>query len=490
MIIGTIAQEPRGTLTDPDLLTDVAFHSTFNGTNGGTDAIDDSTVAAPLTFNGAVALSNEQKLFDFATSAKFSSIGQYIRAPANTLYDIGDDNFTVECFMYVSSFIGMSAVGHVVGVWQNDSIKQWRMVIDSKRMFFQALQSGTLIQWSENHGMLTGVWYHLAWCKAFGILRGFVGIPGQTSLMIRKGAMAKGFDGDGSTIPLYIGGNIISTEGLANIYLQDMRISKAPWYQSDAGFVVPSSKLGQGFLYPSLVSSPDVFHQPSVAAFIERPGLVVDADSIFAPTMTHSPNVLNVGTIGANISNSGGPNMVGSRSNGNVLVAWLSVNVGGQTFSVGGGWTIGDQQSDGNSSSVWAWRIVDGSEAVPTFTWTTAAQYHSKMIQMNGNDPSAPIGNVLKNVGAGANLIVNGGTGLTTTRSLSLVLAIELTCANSQVLPVPSGYTNVAQQNDANGSDRAASQPQAASGSVSGGLNLTIASAFWHGYLIEIKRAP
>ena len=67
------------------------------------------------------------------------------------------------------------------------------------------------------------------------------------------------------------------------------------------------------------------------------------------------------------------------------------------------------------------------------------------------------------------------------------MVALLFTVSNSQVIPLPAGYTAAgATFNDGNGSDRVCYQVEGVSGSVSSPVNLTITSAKWHGFLIEL----
>jgi len=483
---GVIAQEWRaGSLLSPSF-DQVVFQSTWDGTNGGTNAIDESPIhASPLTFSNC-ALSNAQHLFDTACSLRCDSYVDFVSVPANALYHIGQGDFTVETFLRVPTF-QQTATAQLVGVW-DASNNEWRAVFDSTRMFFQNRKSAGIQQYSFLHQMLTDTWYYIAWCRYMGRLRAFMGTVGGMADLMHSANNIGPFT-ELATPKLHIGGNTAAFNG-CNAFIQHMRVSRCAWYRTDAAFLVPSTRFGFGQIFPPLVSAPDVIYPAGIGQVL--PGPMIDTDVFFTPALEMTPGFVNSpvtnGTAGVA---SGGPTLVGSRVNGNVLIAWImtlaGTGGGGKTFSVGGGWTIGDQQQDANTSAAWAWRLIDGTEAAPTFTWSGACSYHARMYQFSGNDLSAPIGNKLKAQGASANLIINGGVGMTMSDGTSSVIAITLTPTSDVIPPVPPGYTALVGFNHPNGSDRVFIQPQGAAGSVSGPVNLTIPSSFWHGFMIEIK---
>jgi hypothetical protein len=82
------------------------------------------------------------------------------------------------------------------------------------------------------------------------------------------------------------------------------------------------------------------------------------------------PSYVNAGTEAEGTSTSATAALPGSRVIGNLLVATVQVTGGNVTFaSAGGGWTLEDQITlASGSSSCFAWRYVDSSEAAPTIT--------------------------------------------------------------------------------------------------------------------------
>lgn len=195
---------------------------------------------------------------------------------------------------------------------------------------------------------------------------------------------------------------------------------------------------------------------------------------------------INAGSINGNIGTTATAALPGSRTTGDLLIAFVNIISGSKSISIGGGWTIppnGDA-TDANQSSAFAYRIVDGTEAAPSFTWSGAEVWHCKVEHYTGNDSA--IGAVTKNSGSGTTLSVGA---LTTTADNSLAAALLL-CLGDTVIPTPSGFTSRSAFDDGNASDILADKTVATSGSSSGSPSVTINSAAWSGFLIEILATP
>jgi hypothetical protein len=95
--------------------------------------------------------------------------------------------------------------------------------------------------------------------------------------------------------------------------------------------------------------------------------------------------------------NSATPIIPGVRIVGDLLIAHIEISTTGKTFGVGGGWTIPDSYN-ATFSACWAWRICDGTEANPTFTWAGPATVKAVVVQWRGV-LGAPIGAFTKKSG-------------------------------------------------------------------------------------------
>jgi hypothetical protein len=203
-----------------------------------------------------------------------------------------------------------------------------------------------------------------------------------------------------------------------------------------------------------------------------------------APLLNPTPSLATIGTLTGNASATTATlTMPASLVNGNILVGFIQLPAaGGKTFSVGGGWTIGDTDAAGNSA--WAWRYVDGSQAAPVFSWGGASvAWHGQVAQIQTVKVTGAIGASTKANGTVSPIAVGA---VTTTAARSLILAILLK-AGSEVITVPTGFTSIAQFNDSTASDRLAVETVVASGAASDAVSVAITNAVWQGFLIEIK---
>ena len=259
-------------------------------------------------------------------------------------------------------------------------------------------------------------------------------------------------------------------------------------YSDTDVFFSPSITLAP--LTPALFSDTDSFFTSSIRMFL-LPNLLTDSDTIAAPAIGAAPPtfVNATTTSGATSGTSLSSPLVTSRTTGNLLVALIQTQGGPKTFSVGGGWTIGGTQADSTMSSAWAWRYVDGTEAAPSFTWTTSAACHTKMFQFTNVASSSATGAFASTSGTGTAV---SQTGITTTLDNSLVLAFLF--ARTQQTSV-SGITLGSYSatgtsfSDSFLTDIGGRTTVAASGGVSPTLAATLTvSSLWHTHLVEIKR--
>ncbi len=152
-------------------------------------------------------------------------------------------------------------------------------------------------------------------------------------------------------------------------------------------------------------------------------------------------------TVGANTLGTAvttlSPALPSSRSNNNVLIAAIAVFATGKTFAVGGGWTIfaGSTLNSTSISGCLAWRLVDGAEATPVFTWTGAADCNSVVAQFSGNQIATPLGTV-RSASADSSTTATMPS-VVTTAANSLIFGAIFT-NNNQTIPLPLGWTNVA----------------------------------------------
>lgn len=172
----------------------------------------------------------------------------------------------------------------------------------------------------------------------------------------------------------------------------------------------------------------------------------------------------------------------GSRVNNNLLFAFIGIKATGKSPSVGGGWTVGDTINTGTETGCWAWRLVDGTEAVPTFSWSGAAAATTQIMQFSGNAVS-PIG--VKNKNAANSSTTETIASLTSSADNSLIIGV-MTASTSQTIPTPTNWTQRAVLANANTSYEVVVGSALKSGSATDAISVTIASANWASFGIEI----
>lgn len=202
---------------------------------------------------------------------------------------------------------------------------------------------------------------------------------------------------------------------------------------------------------------------------------------------TDNPHYINVGDILTGSSaTSLTPGLPGVRKNGNLLLAFCHV-IGVRTISVSGtGWTLAENTNNGTDSQAWAWCIVSGSEASPTFSWTSGANCNSQVVQYCNSDQVTPNGAFRSALGSSTTLAVSS---ITTTRDNVLIACFLDTGASNNCPPTPANYSQRMLQSRVpaiTSSFKVVDQPVATSGSSSDSVSVSISNDHWRGTLVEI----
>lgn len=198
-----------------------------------------------------------------------------------------------------------------------------------------------------------------------------------------------------------------------------------------------------------------------------------------------TPAFVNAGAFLTNaLTNTLTPVMPATRSNGNILMSFFRVG-GSPAVSVGGGWTIVENFTGVSGRNTWAWRIVDGTEANPTYTWTGNQVAMGRIVQISGCDQTTPYGNFSHQFAGSTNL---QAPSITTTRESSLILAYLLDGSTAGSIPTPTGYTNRAATTTASATDEVATQDAPLhSGQSSTAISVTIPNVVWVSFVVEMK---
>jgi hypothetical protein len=124
--------------------------------------------------------------------------------------------------------------------------------------------------------------------------------------------------------------------------------------------------------------------------------------------------------------------------NGNVLIAFGRIVGGGSTVTVAdASWQIVDNYYDGSAVSLWAWRLVDGTQQTPTFAAAgNSFNGRVQVVQVSSANPKRPFGSYT-HATAGAGPIT--GSSIATGGPNNLVL-VEIMTGGSATIPTPTGY--------------------------------------------------
>lgn len=180
------------------------------------------------------------------------------------------------------------------------------------------------------------------------------------------------------------------------------------------------------------------------------------------------------------------------RNNGNLLLAFACIG-GNTTASVSGtGWTLVESTNNGTITQAWAWCIVNGSEADPTFSWAGSASTNAIVLQYCNVNQSGPIG--AHNVGLGSGTTISVSAITTTADNSAAITFLQDGLSTINIPPVPTNYSdrfNVFSITGAvTGNIRIAEETIATSGSSSDAVSVAISSANWRGWIIELLKTP
>lgn len=185
------------------------------------------------------------------------------------------------------------------------------------------------------------------------------------------------------------------------------------------------------------------------------------------------------GSVGS--TTGGGSLQPSAGSIGDQNIAWMTVN--GPSLTLKSTWNIGDTYSDANGSSGWFWVPNLGVYCDMVVDWGgTSRAWHGQAVAFSGAD-YVPFRTKNKAHGTASPITI---ASLTSTLSSSIMFAIEGIFSNSQVIGVPTHYTNIAAYNDSFGSDQISYETLGAAGSAADAISSTISAANWNSFGVEV----
>lgn len=196
-----------------------------------------------------------------------------------------------------------------------------------------------------------------------------------------------------------------------------------------------------------------------------------------------APSYLNVGTSAVSAgATSRTPALPASRTNGNILIAVVGSKNNATHSISGSGWaSLASQTNSGTGWTVsYWWRVVDGTEAAPTISWTGSVACFGQIVQYTrqNSDTAAPFGTIgTAGTGTGA---THTSTGFNSTRNNSLIIYLDAAIANTAIA-TPTNWTERFDAGSATSVTRFAGGDRTltTSGSASGNISVTGAAAAW-----------
>jgi len=99
-------------------------------------------------------------------SVYFDGTGDYLRFPSNADYAFGTDDFTVECWFYITSALATND-----GLVGNDTTPGWQISANGSGFCFMGDGSNRLLTTDD---LNLNQWYHIAYCRSGSTLYGFL----------------------------------------------------------------------------------------------------------------------------------------------------------------------------------------------------------------------------------------------------------------------------------------------------------------------------
>lgn len=192
----------------------------FEGSNGSTSFVDESSSAKALTAAGNAHIDTSQSKFGVSSLRVDGTGGTYVAAPSSSDWAFGTGDFTVEYWLYVNA---------ITSFFTPVSCNGW-----------YARQSGSTLSYSfgtsfsVTNTFSTGQWHHVAVDRVAGVIRVY-----KNGVMLQKNTDTSSMT---STTAMQLGQQGTQTSTVLNGWLDEVRITKGiARYASDAGFSVPTA---------------------------------------------------------------------------------------------------------------------------------------------------------------------------------------------------------------------------------------------------------
>jgi hypothetical protein len=197
-----------------------------DGTNGSTSFTDLSSSPKVITAYGTTQISTTQKKFGTA-SLLFDGSGDYLSLSANTAFNFGTGDFTVELWFNSSSFAAQRGLVSTGGYYTAGMNGNWNLrITNSSTIAFAQYNGQTEAQGGWDFPipapvtpLLINTWYHLALVKRNNTVSVYINGVASSTTYNNTSSVS-----DGGVSTVFIGRNGFDSDWWG--YIDDLRITK------------------------------------------------------------------------------------------------------------------------------------------------------------------------------------------------------------------------------------------------------------------------
>ncbi|MDR1935086.1 MAG: putative Ig domain-containing protein [Candidatus Accumulibacter sp.] len=186
------------------------------------DGVDDGTVfpdatGKTVTPTGVVTKTDVVKM---GTASGYFSGNSYLTVPNSADFDFSTQDFTIECWVYLRAWSGVSLYGTVISKRVSGIDHDWTIINNNSRFGMQYTQSG-VVNWLDlgSHAPDHNAWTHLAVTRKGNILRGF-----RDGVLVSTATLTEALHNRATSIS--IGRSISYADSYLNGNLDELRITR------------------------------------------------------------------------------------------------------------------------------------------------------------------------------------------------------------------------------------------------------------------------
>lgn len=218
----------------------------FDGANGAATFTDNAPTPSTYTAGGSAALSTAQSVFG-GSSLSLDGSTKYLQTPADTKFQFGNGDFTVEARVRVNAFPS-SGNAKLCGIWSDTSGigQSWKCQVRSNgnMLFSYSTTGGNTINVLDAAGanpLSINTWYALCWMRKSNVLYFFVnGSP------VYSVALTDTFYATTNAKLFEVGRDAAGNTEYLNAFVDELRVTKGVARYATAGYTPATSALPDG----------------------------------------------------------------------------------------------------------------------------------------------------------------------------------------------------------------------------------------------------